>query len=120
MEGTLSAGRRGEQSAADYLSARGYRILDRNWRAGRYELDIVARRGDTIHFVEVKSRRRGSLTTPEEALTPAKFEALCRAARAWIAAHPCDLEISFDLAAVELAPEGCRVRHIPGAATPRW
>ena len=120
MKDTLSAGHRGEQATVDYLLSKGFRILDRNWRAGRYELDIVARKGDTLHFIEVKSRKKNSLTTPEEALTRAKFDALCRAARAWLAAHPCDLEIRFDLAAVELSPEGCSVRYIPDAIAPHW
>ena len=120
MKDTLSIGYRGEQAATEYLRAHGFRILDRNWRAGRYELDIVARKKDTLHFVEVKSRKKGSLTTPEEALTPSKFNALCHAARAWLASHPCNLEINFDLAAVDLTPEGCTVRYIPNAVTPHW
>ena len=62
----------GEELAVAWLRAHGFIIMDRNWRMGRYELDIVAARGDRVHFVEVKLRREGGLTRPEEAMTPAK------------------------------------------------
>jgi len=67
---SADTGRRGEQAAVDYLRRAGFAILERNWRSGRYELDIVARRWDELHFIEVKTRRAGGLTTPEEAITP--------------------------------------------------
>ena len=103
---SADTGRRGEQAAVDYLRRAGYAILERNWRSGRYELDIVARRWDVLHFVEVKTRRAEGLTTPEEALTPRKFAALRRAAEAYMAQHRVELEPQFDLAAVDLLPDG--------------
>ncbi len=103
---SADTGRRGEQAAVDYLRRAGYAILERNWRSGRYELDIVARRWDELHFVEVKTRRAGGLTTPEEALTPRKFSALRRAAEAYMAQHRVCLEPQFDLAAVDVFPDG--------------
>jgi len=120
MEGTISKGSRGEKAAEAYLRKAGFSILARNWRSGRYELDLVATRGDTLHFVEVKSRKAGSLTTPEEALTQEKFDALCIAAQAYLEANPWDGELQFDLAAVEIGAAGCRVRYIPNAMSPRW
>ena len=120
MEGTISTGRRGEEAAEAYLRKAGFGIVARNWRSGRYELDLIACKGDTLHFVEVKSRKAGSLTTPEEALTRGKFDALCIAAQAYLEANPWDGELQFDLAAVEITSAGCRVRYIPNAVTPRW
>ena len=64
----------------------GYEICALNWRSGRYELDIVARKAGIVHFVEVKTRRAGSLTPPEAAVTPQKFRALTRAAVRYLAA----------------------------------
>ena len=84
---SADTGRRGEQAAVDYLRRVGFAILERNWRSGRYELDIVARRWDELHFIEVKTRRAGGLTTPEEAITPRKFASLRRAAEAYMAQH---------------------------------
>ncbi len=74
MTGELGAA--GEELAVGWLRAHGFLIMDRNWRMGRYELDIVAARGERVHFVEVKLRRAGGLTQPEEAMTAAKGRAL--------------------------------------------
>lgn len=118
---SADTGRRGEQAAVDYLRRAGYAILERNWRSGRYELDIVARRWDVLHFVEVKTRRAEGLTTPEEALTPRKFAALRRAAEAYMAQHRVELEPQFDLAAVDLLPDGTlNVRFTERAMECSW
>ena len=81
---------------------RGYRILDRNVWTGGNELDLVARRGRRLVFVEVKAkggRRRGD---PLEMVTPQKQRRLRRAAEAWLAAHPeaAALEARFDVVSV--------------------
>ncbi|MDE5709313.1 MAG: YraN family protein [Alistipes sp.] len=118
---TAETGRAGERAAAEYLRRAGYEICALNWRQGRYELDIVARKERTIHFVEVKTRRLGSLTTPEQAITPRKFRALRRAAGSYLACTGDDSEIQFDLAAVEIAPDGTtQVRLIEEAMECNW
>jgi putative endonuclease len=118
---TQIIGAAGENAAEEWLVEEGFEIVARNWRRGRYELDIVARRGDTIHFVEVKSRAEGGLTSPEEALTPAKQRAFRLAVQAWLAANPTDREPQMDLIAVDTTPEGRpRVRYIPEAVICRW
>ncbi|MCL2561249.1 MAG: YraN family protein [Rikenellaceae bacterium] len=109
-----------ERAAAEWLMARGYGILHTNWRSGRYEIDIVAERGDTLHLVEVKCRRPGSLTAPEDAITPAKFAALQKAAAAYIALYAIDLEVQFDLMAMTPSGGGFEVRYVPGAMTVSW
>ena len=118
---SADTGRRGEQAAVDYLRRVGFAILERNWRSGRYELDIVARRWDELHFIEVKTRRSGGLTTPEEAITPRKFASLRRAAEAYMAQHRVRLEPQFDLAAVDLFPNGSlNVRFTERAMECNW
>lgn len=95
--------------------------MDRNWRNGRYELDLVASRGDRVHFVEVKLRRQGGLTTPEDAMTPAKERALLRAANSYIELHEVKLDCQIDLIAVDYTTEGfATVRYIPDAVTLGW
>lgn len=101
------AGREGEEAAARFLQGLGWRILDRNWRGGPLELDLVCREGDTLVFVEVKTRAADGPGTPAEAFTPAKRKRVIRAARAWLAAHnawerPC----RFDLAGVTRTADG--------------
>jgi len=118
---TQIIGTAGEDAAARWLKSEGFEILARNWRSGRYELDIVARRGDTMHFVEVKSRDEGSWQSPEEAITPAKSRAFLYAARAWLETNPTDLDAQLDLIAVDTTPDGAmEVRYIPEAVLPRW
>ncbi|WP_418992443.1 YraN family protein [Alistipes sp.] len=114
-------GRTGEEAAAEWLRRAGYELCARNWRQGRYELDIVARKAGVVHIVEVKTRRAGSLTPPEAALTLQKFRALSRAAASFLTASGMDgWEVQFDLAAVEITPDGPRVRFIENAMEYNW
>jgi putative endonuclease len=81
-------GRAGEERAAQYLSRRGYRILDRNWRCAQGEIDIVAENGERITVIEVKTRRSVAFGHPFEAVDPRKRRRLWHLAHAWCAAHP--------------------------------
>lgn len=118
---TAETGQRGEQAAADYLSRAGYELCERNWRTGRYELDIVAVKGDTLHFVEVKTRRANSLTPPEAAATALKFRSLRRAAERYLDLCGWQGDVQFDLAAVEIRPDGTDVvRLIENALESHW
>ena len=115
------AGLRGEQAAAEWLIANGFELLHRNWRSGRYELDIVALREGVLHVVEVKCRRSGALSPPEEAMTPRKFAALMRAAEHYVALYGFDTDTQFDLVTVEYRPDGeCDLHYFPNAMTPHW
>lgn len=94
----MALGRQGEDAAADILRRAGLRILDRNWRQGRLELDLVCRDGGTVVFVEVKTRASRERGGPEDAVTPAKRRSLGRAAQAWLAAHDAwDAPCRFDV-----------------------
>ncbi len=77
-------GRRGEDLAVRALRRAGYRILDRNAQLGRYEIDIVAREGDTTAFVEVKTRRSDDPVPPEENVHHEKRRHIRAAAHVYI------------------------------------
>lgn len=77
-------GQRGEDLAVRALKRAGYRILERNAQLGRYEVDIIAREGDTTAFVEVKARRADDPAGPEDNVTPAKQRRLMHAANLYI------------------------------------
>jgi putative endonuclease len=81
-------GRRGEAIAVRHLEASGFAILERNWRCSHGEIDIVARDGVTLVFVEVKTRSSVDYGHPLEAITPVKLARLRRLAGAWCLAHP--------------------------------
>jgi putative endonuclease len=111
-------GKRGEEEAARYLESRGWTILDRNFRVGRNEVDIVAAKGRVLAFVEVKCRRGRGFGHPLEAITPKKRAEIARVARGWIRQRelPSGTVARFDAVAV-LWMEGGRaeVVHVPDA-----
>ena len=75
----------------------------------------------TLHFIEVKTRRRDGLTPPEQALDYRKWRALIRAANAYLTENPFEGEMQFDLIAVETAPAGTpEVRYIEDAIELHW
>jgi putative endonuclease len=88
MAANDTLGRRGEQLAASYLEGHGYTIVDRNWRCPQGEIDLVARDGPELVFVEVKTRSSVAFGHPLEAITAVKLARLWRLAAAWCEAHP--------------------------------
>jgi putative endonuclease len=119
---TQIIGAAGERAAAEWLEREEFEILARNWREGRYELDIVARRGGTLHFIEVKTRDGDSWESPEDAMTAAKQRSFRHAVTAWLTRYPSEeYEPQLDLIAVDTAADGSlTVRYIPEAVISRW
>src|SRR3989442_637227 len=72
-----------EQQAIRYLASRGWFVLAHRFRAGRIEIDLIARRGRLVAFVEVKARRSDAFGSPLEAVTGAKRRGIVKGARAW-------------------------------------
>ena len=101
-----------ESRAAAFMIAKGYRIVARRWRSPVGEIDIVARRRNTLVFVEVKARER--LDDAAEAVIVRQQRRIIAAAEAWLAAHPDDVncDIRFDVMLV--APKSLP-RHIVAA-----
>ncbi|HXH43180.1 MAG TPA: YraN family protein [Bradyrhizobium sp.] len=101
-----------ESRAAAYLMAKGYRILARRYRTAHGEIDIVARRGNLISFVEVKAR--ASLDDAAFAVTPRQQQRIIDAAQGWLVAHPehAEFELRFDV--VLIAPRSLP-RHVLAA-----
>lgn len=87
---------------AGWYAARGYEIVDRNWRAGRIgEIDLVAARADSIVFCEVKTRTSSRFGSPAEAVTPDKQRRIRRLAALWLAqGRGRGCTIRFDVATV--------------------
>lgn len=116
-------GRQGEDLAAAYLGQRGYDIVTRNWRTRSGELDIVARDGDWLVFVEVRTRRIGrgtsvpALGSPEESVTPRKQLQLVALADAYLFELPWGGPWRIDVIALELRADGsvARLNHLRDA-----
>jgi len=97
----------GERVAAAHLEANGYCIRERNFRVAEGEIDIIAERGGTLVFVEVRTRRGGSRGTAVESITARKAAHLLAAAQAYAQANPgCPEDQRIDVIAVELAADG--------------
>ncbi len=107
----------GESVAAHHLEAAGYSIVVRNWRCAQWEIDLIARTGEELVFVEVKTRRGRDMGSPEEALTPTKQKKLMKLAQIYVAERDLDVDWRIDLIAVELDKSGklLRCEHIPNA-----
>ena len=109
-------GESGERFAATWLEARGYDIVERNWRCPYGELDVIARSGAEWVFFEVKTRRGRAMGAPEEAVTRVKRMRLVLSAQAYLAERGCeDAPYRIDVLAIELTPGGTliAVRHYP-------
>jgi putative endonuclease len=102
---------RGERRALLHYRLRGYRLLDANARVGRFELDLVLRRGSTLLFVEVKEKAGGGYGDPLEMIDPEKARRVATAASGWLAAHPRlhGLDVVLEAAGVQ----GRRVERVP-------
>lgn len=109
--GTIS-----EDIAADFLARHGYEILARNYRVNRKEIDIIARHGRTIAFVEVKARAGPGFGHPTDAITWKKRREIVHVARAWVAREGAsDCEYRFDAIAVLWRGSGYTVEHVLNA-----
>ena len=108
-------GREGEALAANFLQQKGYEIVDRNWRYGPKEIDIVARDSDTMVFVEVKTRSTLAFELPQEAVTKKKMKNLVEAADAYMIQNNIDLEGRFDIVAVLNGNPPKVIEHLEGA-----
>ncbi|MFD1715887.1 YraN family protein [Amnibacterium flavum] len=106
-------GRWGEDLATRYLAARGYEIVERNWRCPQGEIDIVARHDGAIVVVEVKTRSSAVFGHPFEAITPAKLARLNRLGFAWCVSHPgWHGRLRVDVIAIVGRPESAHAAHI--------
>lgn len=93
--------------AGEHLQAEGYTILDTNWRCASGEVDIIAREGDVLAFVEVRTRRGRRGPTPEQSLTPAKQAKLIELARTYLQERDLtDVPWRIDFVAVEMDGRG--------------
>ena len=95
-------GNLGEDYVAEYLMSKGCDILARNFRIRGGELDIVAKKGELLHVVEVKTRRPDPLSTGSEAITLKKQAFIIKAAEAFLRKHELDMSCVFDVAFVEV------------------
>jgi len=118
MEDTRKVlGARGEDLAVRYLKKKGYKVIERNYRCQWGEIDLVARQGKTLVFIEIKSRTSSDFGLPQDAVGRFKQKKLIQVARAYMAEHRLHETIParFDVVAVQLTPSGPEIELITDA-----
>jgi len=122
--GNGSIGKLGEDLACDFLESRGQRILERNWRSGHLEIDIISEDGRGVHFVEVKSRVAPVAADPEENVRAEKQRRVTSAALRYLHGAGKDLggdaEVFFDIVTVVFDGGRSRVSYFPQAWIPTY
>lgn len=108
-------GTKGEVLAAEFLKKKGYQILETNWTNKKYELDIIAQKGNTLFVIEVKTRTGNYFGEPEEWVTKSKQENLIRGANSYILKNDLDVEVQFDIVSIILKGENHTIHHIEDA-----
>lgn len=108
-------GKRGEEEACRYLTHLDYRLLDRNWRCGHLEIDLVAEDFGEVVFVEVKTRRNETFADAADAVTLDKKRRLLRAAHAYLAQKQLDQPFRFDIITVVGEQPPFHVSHLQNA-----
>ena len=112
----VALGRRGERAAERYLRRIGYRIVARNFRAAGAEIDLVAIDGETLVFVEVKTRSSRAAGAPEEAVDERKQKQMRRAAEAFARRYRADeIEMRFDIIAVDASGKRLEIELLRNA-----
>lgn len=95
-------GKDGEKMAEDFLLKKGYEILHLNWRYSFYEIDIIARRNNLLHIIEVKTLSASSPGYPEDSVTKRKFKRLLNAADEFLHQHPEYRHVQYDILSIKV------------------
>ncbi|GAB4025651.1 YraN family protein [Spirosoma koreense] len=108
-------GQRGEEEAVQFLRQQGYEIMTRNFRHQHAEIDLIAKKGKLLLFVEVKTRTNLSYGNPEEFVSYTKAHLVMKAAEHYIFSTDWRFDIRFDIIAVTIAGNELRIKHIEDA-----
>ena len=108
----------GEERAAELLKRKGYRIIAMQWKSLRFEIDIIAEKGNEIIFVEVKTRTSEDYGQPWEAVKHDKRRKICNSADQYIRMNQCDKEPRFDIISIVRTDDKTKITHLQSAFRP--
>jgi len=108
-------GEKGEQLAVDYLIAKGYTIVKRNYRFQKAEVDIIAQLKDTLAIVEVKTRSTTDFGNPQDFVKPKQIQRLVKAVDEYVIVNKLDVEVRFDIIAIVKQEKGFKIEHLEDA-----
>ncbi len=110
-------GKKGEEEALVFFTKLGYKLVAKNWRFAKAEVDLIVENEDWIVFVEVKTRTNDSHGSPESFVSRAQQKHLIRAANHFADTHPSEKQYRFDVISILLEPQ-FQLKHIPEAFYP--
>jgi len=118
MSGSHTLGKTGEELAAGHLEEKGYRILHRNWKSGRREMDIVSENDEFVVFVEVKTRSADFILHPRDSVTKEKQRLIIYAADFYLRRYNISKESRFDIITLVAKGDEFDIEHIENAFYP--
>ena len=98
----MQTGKKGEELGNGYLLTNGYNILETNWRHSHWEVDVIAIKNGTLHFIEIKTRRSKKFGLPEDKVDTKKVRYLINAAEQYLYLNPQWKRIQFDILSINL------------------
>jgi len=108
-------GKKGEQLAVDFLLENGYKIVERNYRFDKAEVDIIARKEDVLAIVEVKTRSTTDFGNPQDFVKPKQIQRLVKAVDEFINVKQLDVEVRFDIIAIVKENNSFKIEHLENA-----
>ncbi len=117
---TKEIGNIGEAEALLFLQKSGYEILEKNWRSGSLEIDIICKKNTILCIIEVKTRKSNTLVKGYMAVNKKKQKNLILAATNYVKYRKLDLEVRFDIVTIEGDGDKKNIEHIENAFKPTW
>ncbi|MCM4155189.1 YraN family protein [Gramella sp. AN32] len=108
-------GKKGEKLAAEYLQLKEYEILEKNFRYQRAEIDLIARRGNILVAVEVKTRSTSEFGNPQDFVKPKQIQQQVKAMNFYVENNNLEVEVRFDILAIVQNKAGTKIEHIQDA-----
>ena len=120
LEGKIMAqnnelGEKGEQLAVDFLLKNNYKIIERNYRFQKAEVDIIAQKKDILAIVEVKTRSTADFGDPQDFVKPKQIQRLVKAVDEYVTVNDLDVEVRFDIIAIVKEGKGFNIEHLENA-----
>ncbi len=108
-------GKQGEELAVDFLQKNGYEILETNWTFQKAEVDIIAKIGNTLAIIEVKTRSSTDFGLPQDFVKPKKIQLLVKAVNEFVQSKDYDVEVRFDIIAIHKNGNEFIIEHLEDA-----
>ena len=105
-------GKLGEELAVDFLTEKGYEIIETNWMFQKAEVDIIAQKENILAVVEVKTRSSVDFGSPQDFVKPKKIKLLVKAINEYVVANDLDMEVRFDIIAIHAKGKQFEIEHI--------